>query len=98
MNNLEAAGNKVDHIITHTLPERIIWEVPIFRRFNMSCRTAQFLDTVLERVEYDKWFCGHFHIDTEISRHRAFVLYNSVHELGDFDKILAGEMSMFRDD
>ncbi len=98
LNNLEAAGNKVDHIITHTLPERIIWEVPMIRRFNMSCRTAQFLDTVLERVEYDKWFCGHFHIDTEISRHRAFVLYNSVHELGDFDKILAGEMSMFRDD
>ena len=88
LNNLDRIGNKTDYIITHTLPERIIWEAPSFRYKISPCRTAQFLDTVLERVQYDKWFCGHFHIDTVIKERRAFVVYDTVHELSCFDKIL----------
>ena len=94
LNNLDRIGNKTDYIITHTLPERIIWEAPSFRYKISPCRTAQFLDTVLERVQYDKWFCGHFHIDTVIKERRAFVVYDTVHELSCFDKILNGEESM----
>ena len=95
LNNLDKVGNKVDYIITHTLPEHIIWEIPSFRYIKQPCRTAQFLDTVLEKVKYDKWFCGHFHIDRVIPQRRAFVLYNTVHKLESFDTILKGNLSMY---
>lgn len=88
LENLERAGNRVDYIITHTLPETVLREVPRFSYKIYPCRTSAFLDTVLERVEYDKWFCGHFHIDMEIAQRRMFVLYNTVHALDDFDRIL----------
>ena len=81
LQSLEKVGYKVDYIITHTMPLKVIGEIPDFMfRLNM-CSTARFLNEVLERVQYDKWFCGHFHVDMEIARHRMYVLYDTVQKL-----------------
>ena len=95
LETLERVGFKVDNILTHTLPERVIAEVPSFRYKIKPCKTASFLDTVLEQTQYKRWFCGHFHLDTVIEQRKAFVLYNTVNELYTFDKILSGERTLY---
>lgn len=95
LESLERVGNRVDFVLTHTLPESVIREIPRFSHKRYPCTTARFLDTVLERVQYDKWFCGHFHIDLEIPARRMFVLYNTVNELGAFDAVLRGERMLW---
>ncbi|MBR6966959.1 MAG: metallophosphoesterase [Ruminococcus sp.] len=86
--NLERVGYKVDYIITHTMPQNVTATIPRFNHKLLPCATAMFLNTVLETVQYDKWFCGHFHIDEVVPFKRLFVLYETVHKLDDFDKIL----------
>ena len=95
LDNLEKADFKVDHIITHTLPRSVITSLPILGVKDYPCKTAEFLDEVLAKVQYDKWFCGHFHIDNIIADKRLFVLYQTVHRLDEFDAILNGEKSMY---
>lgn len=95
LDTLERVGYKVDFIITHTMPRRLTAAMPRFCYKLLPCATAAFLDTVLDRVQYDKWFCGHFHIDEAAAEHRLFVLYRTVHSLGFFDEILNGEKTMY---
>ena len=92
---LEGVGYKVDYIVTHTMPQSILSQMPGFRSDIQPCSTAMFLNTVLERVQYDKWFCGHFHIDEALAAKRLFVLYNTIHNLDEFDAILNGENTMY---
>ena len=80
---LEKNAYKADYIITHTLPHSIIAETPLLSHKKSSCKTAGFLDEILERVTYDKWFCGHFHVDMTVPEHRINVLYNSIVSLKD---------------
>ena len=88
LDNLERVGYKVDYIITHTMPQSMLSLIPRFSHKLLPCATAMFLNTVLETVQYDKWFCGHFHIDEVVLFKRLFVLYETVHKLDDFDSIL----------
>ena len=88
LDNLERVGYKVDYIITHTMPQSMLSLIPRFSHKLLPCATAMFLNTVLETVQYDKWFCGHFHIDEVVLFKRLFVFYETVHKLDDFDSIL----------
>lgn len=66
IDNLENVGNKVDIIITHTMPEGCILEFSIRNGFLAERRqdpTARFLTFVQDNIEYGEWFCGHFHIN-----------------------------------
>lgn len=83
MENLEKHGFKVDYIITHTMPNSIIAQLPMFEHKLDGCKTAAFLDEVLEKTEYEKWFCGHFHMDMPVSKYRLYVLYNHIRTLDD---------------
>ena len=95
LDNLERVGYKVDHIITHTMPQSISSQLRGLRFIQLPCSTAMFLNTVLETVKYDKWFCGHFHLDEVLAAKRLFVLYQTVHRLDEFDAILNGEKTMY---
>lgn len=88
LDNLERVGNKVDYILTHTMPMSIIKSIPMFDHKVYPCTTAAFLDEVLNRVEYDKWFCGHFHVDMPVHDKRLFILYDTVTAIDRFDSIL----------
>lgn len=75
--------NTVDYIITHTCPEKI--RKTAFEIYNdfieYSSGVEQFLDFVLDKVRYTKWFTGHIHIDREFSEYHLRVLYNGVVKL-----------------
>lgn len=95
LENLERAGNKVDLIITHTMPETVIRAMPRFNYWIQPCKTAQFLDRVLERTQYRNWFCGHFHIDLTVPHRRLAVLYETVHSLDELDRIITEDGPMY---
>ena len=64
--NLEARGNKVDYILTHTCPESLIW--PMFNVEPTGSATGRFLDEVAQRVQYEKWYFGHWHMTKEMGK------------------------------
>lgn len=41
--------------------------------------TSKFLQEVMERIEFKKWYFGHFHIDMDIDKFQA--LYNNIKEI-----------------
>lgn len=82
IDNLKAIGNKVDYIITHTPPESVI-----DRLFGNSidCPVAKYLDYIMSTVKYERWYCGHMHIDRYMEDIKLQLLYNSIVKLGDID-------------
>lgn len=79
--NLERCNNKVDIIITHTLPTTF---VDIMYGNDSQSPTEKFLDWVYENIEFKKWYAGHFHMNYDVSD-RISILYNVVRkvDLGD---------------
>lgn len=75
--NLDQHGWKVDTVITHTLPGKYINQV--FRRsgFSVQDEAARFLDQVEAELTYERWYCGHLHVDREVTE-KITVLYNKI--------------------
>jgi len=66
--NLEAHGNKVDYIITHTIDEKAL-DCPQLKKFLESkgaTDTNRGLAGFEKTVDYKHWFFGHFHIEAVI--------------------------------
>ena len=83
MENLEKNGYLVDYIITHAAPESIVRN-EIHTRHRLlctDCEAEKFLDKVLKKTVYRRWFCGHYHFDMDITEHRLSVLYQNVLEV-----------------
>ena len=80
LSNLEAHGNRVDYIITHACPQKVMRSrlCKIQRMMMVDCAAEKFLDTILETVTYDKWFFGHYHLDAELKENKMRALYNDV--------------------
>ena len=78
--NLGARGNKVDYIITHTVPESVRKTAfkPMKDFLEYESRVERFLDIVIREVQYEKWFAGHIHIDREIQDYNLRIIYNSI--------------------
>lgn len=78
--NLGKVGNKVNYIISHTLPEKVrksIYEV--YSDFvDYQSPVERFLNLIMENVEYDKWFAGHIHFDRDFPEYKMRILYNGV--------------------
>lgn len=67
MENLEKHGWKVDIIVTHTMPKDAVLEFEAGQTHRLSEKfkdpTVDFLQHVLEAVEFRSWYAGHFHVD-----------------------------------
>ena len=81
LDNLSLSENKVDYIITHTCSMSKFYEMS--KTFEMFHKAADqekplrvFLDSVADITEYDKWFCGHFHIEEVFGK--VNFLYESI--------------------
>ena len=73
---LAAHGNKVDYILTHTMPQTLL---PSVLKENYGPDpTRSYLDEIYRYTEFKDWFCGHFHVDINKSNYKMKVLYNSV--------------------
>lgn len=79
-NNLSKYGNKVDYIITHTVPEKVRKTAfaPMKDFIDYDSAVERFLDMIIDEVKYKKWYAGHIHIDREITDWNIRILYNSV--------------------
>ena len=72
--NLDAAGWRVDTVLTHCASERA--QVAIAPWFERD-RLTNFLQYLEERLHFDHWYFGHYHVDKVIDeRHRA--LYGDI--------------------
>lgn len=64
-NNLDAAGNKVDYIITHTGPDEVLEELGFPAEEEASRQTREFQD-IADNVDFKGWYFGHMHVDEDV--------------------------------
>lgn len=73
---LTKCGNIVDYVITHTLPQssiHYIGRVPDIHDLELT----GYLDWLYDKLEFKKWFAGHFHVNKQ-ARGNVRVLYDDV--------------------
>lgn len=66
-------NNKVDIVLSHTCPFKYMPYETFLKGVDQSKvdnDTEKFLDEVESKLEYKKWYCGHFHIDKKIDKLR----------------------------
>lgn len=84
IDTLDANNWQVDYVITHTCSTSMLpaalwpsdgWEDP-----DHDCLT-DFLDELEQKLEYKRWYCGHFHCDKNMDE-RHTVLFQEFVRLG----------------
>lgn len=81
--NLEKADWKVDYVLSHTCPYKYI-PTETFdnstKDLKVDNSTEKWLDEIEEKLDYKKWYCGHFHINKH--QDNIVFLFNSVERIG----------------
>lgn len=80
-NKLLANDWNVDVVLSHTTPskyEPVETFLPMIDQSAVDKSTELWLDEIEDRLEYKKWYCGHYHIDKSIDKIRF--LYNTIEE------------------
>ena len=81
--NLHHVYSKVDYIITHTCSNKMFNDLSFFFNFHDKIKgedtLRKYFDDIEKKVEYKKWFYGHFHQDHDFKKHQA--LYDVVVEI-----------------
>lgn len=68
LNNLERVRWKVDYVCTHVAPQRIH---DLINTGKPHDDLVRFLQEIDGRLEYEQWFFGHYHRDSQVdARHR----------------------------
>ncbi len=85
---LEIAGYSVDYVLSHTAP--MIY-VPL-REYQSKTEipdysTEEWLDQIEKKLNYKKWYFGHFHENFRYPSGEAEILYEEIKELGAEDYI-----------
>lgn len=68
---LKGLDNKVDVILSHTCPYKYLPREMFLDGVDESTvdnSTEYFLDEIEENVDYDLWYCGHFHTDKKVDK------------------------------
>ena len=66
---LDELGWKIDSVLSHTCPARYTPTEAFLRGVNQASvdrSTEEWLDTIAERLDYGRWYCGHWHIDKRL--------------------------------
>ena len=74
-------GWKVDVVLPHTVPlkyEPTEVFLPGIDQSRVDKSTEKWLGKIEERLEYGKWYCGHYHTEKEIDRVR--MMFEKVEE------------------
>lgn len=70
---------KIDAMLSHTCPlkyEPIECFLPFIDQTKVDKSTEVYLDGIEDRLQYKRWFCGHYHIDKQ--KDRISFLYNDI--------------------
>lgn len=78
--NLDKAGFQVDYMLTHTAPREVAAAMGYDEFSEDEAELRQFLQRVADNVEFNAWYFGHFHEDTELEN-MFFCLYDELVEL-----------------
>ncbi|NCB25771.1 MAG: serine/threonine protein phosphatase [Bacteroidia bacterium] len=62
LDSLEEQGWKVDCVLTHAAPARFLSR--LYKTF-IPCPVSKYLDGIFDRLNFTKWFCGHYHRDID---------------------------------
>lgn len=73
--NLEANGNQVDFIISHCCASST--QVLLDCIFYKPDYLTAYFEEIRQKVEFKKWFCGHYHEDRNITN-KEIVLYEQI--------------------
>lgn len=68
---LNALNNQIDIILSHTCPYKYIPREMFLSGVDQSKldnSTEYFLDEIEDTVDYDYWYCGHYHTDKKIDK------------------------------
>lgn len=71
--NLESNGNKVDYIISHCCPQQISSLCGFFS----SDRLTTYFDGLYEKVDFSRWFFGHYHDNRQVLT-KFIMLYEQI--------------------
>lgn len=69
----ELIGHKVSYIMSHTCPQKyepVEMFMPFVDQSTVDKTMEKWLDKIEDGVEYDKWFCGHWHVSKSIDKMR----------------------------
>lgn len=61
----------MDIVLTHTTPlkyEPVETFLPGIDQSSVDQSTEEWLDTIENRLAYDRWFCGHFHTCKKVDK------------------------------
>ena len=70
---LDTVNWNVDIVLTHTCPAKYIPTetfLPMIDQSTVDNSTEHWLDVIEDKLTYQKWYCGHWHIDKKIDKIR----------------------------
>ena len=76
---LDACGWQVDTVLSHTCPYRYEPReafLPMIAQSTVDASTEEWLEEIERKLQYNHWFCGHWHINKRIDR--MHFLFHSV--------------------
>ena len=74
---------KIDIVLSHTVPlkyEPVEAFLPGIDQSGVDKSTEQWLDTIENRLEYKRWYCGHYHIEKQTDR--IMMLHHTIEVFG----------------
>jgi len=84
LTNLEAHSNKVDFIITHSCSRHDFNMMSLTHHMDHKVadpenQLREYFNLIQQQVDYNTWFCGHFHVNHEVNK--TMFLYEYIVEL-----------------
>ena len=70
---LTAEGNVIDIVLSHTCPFKYIPREVFLSGIDQSTvdtSTEYWLDTIEDRLTYNRWYCGHYHTEKTVDKMR----------------------------
>ena len=72
----------MDYVLSHTAPSKFeptdIFSESIDQT-SIDKTTEKWLDCIEDKLEYEKWYCGHYHVDRD--EKKLHFRYKRIHEL-----------------
>ncbi len=78
---LKACGWRIDAVLSHTTPlkyEPVEAFLSFIDQRKVDKSTETWLDGIESRLDYRRWYCGHYHIEKDIDR--LTILFESIRE------------------
>ncbi len=76
LDTLAHHGNRVDYILTHTLPQSLL--APVCGKVYTPDPTCAYLEQIYTATTFHYWYCGHVHMDVSHPGYRIRTLYDDV--------------------